>query len=221
MNPYEVIGVRRNSSAKTILKAYRRLAMEHHPDRNPGDEEAAARFEAVQRAYELLRDPARRKRYDETGDASEPRATQHPDAELMAVLGPCLSQVVDQLVEQGKRAESVDVVAAMREWLREAKSHRVKIRSKVGRMLTFYRETVARFRREGDDENCFASLARTQVQMLEAQDAQLEREVVLAGRCSDYLDRYGYDFERMIAGRQVPAYGAMSGSIGGWFTTVS
>lgn len=119
MNPYEILGVRRNAAIKTITRAYRQLVLKYHPDRNAGDAEAAARFEAAQKAYELLRDADRRRRYDEHGDASEPRCDQHPDAGAMQVLGPCLAQVVDQIVEQGQRAEATDVVHFMREWLRE------------------------------------------------------------------------------------------------------
>jgi molecular chaperone DnaJ len=66
---YEVLGVERGASAEEIKKAYRRLAMQYHPDRNPGDKEAEASFKEATEAYEVLRDPENRQRYDQFGHA--------------------------------------------------------------------------------------------------------------------------------------------------------
>ncbi|MSR22260.1 MAG: molecular chaperone DnaJ [Gemmatimonadetes bacterium] len=64
---YEILGVPRTADAEQIKKAYRRLAMEHHPDRNQGSEEAEARFKELSEAYETLKDPQRRAGYDRFG----------------------------------------------------------------------------------------------------------------------------------------------------------
>jgi molecular chaperone DnaJ len=64
---YEVLGVGRGSSAEEIKKAYRKLAREYHPDRNPGDTAAEERFKEIQGAYDALSDPERRKQYDAGG----------------------------------------------------------------------------------------------------------------------------------------------------------
>lgn len=64
---YAVLGLSRGASAKDIKSAYRRLAREHHPDLNPGDPKAGERFKRVAAAYEVLSDPALRRRYDRTG----------------------------------------------------------------------------------------------------------------------------------------------------------
>lgn len=66
---YEVLGVSRDADEATLKKAYRRLAMEHHPDRNNGDREAEARFKELTEAYEVLRDPEKRALYDRYGEA--------------------------------------------------------------------------------------------------------------------------------------------------------
>ncbi len=67
---YATLGVARDASAEDIKKAFRRLARETHPDANPGDAAAEARFREVAEAYEVLSDPERRRRYDR-GDVSD------------------------------------------------------------------------------------------------------------------------------------------------------
>lgn len=63
-DPYEVLGLGRDASEDDIRQAYRRLAKRHHPDLNPGDRVAEDAFKRVSAAYELLRDPERRARFD-------------------------------------------------------------------------------------------------------------------------------------------------------------
>ena len=66
---YEILGVAKNASEADLKKAFRRLAMKYHPDRNPGDKEAEDRFKEAKEAYEILTDPQRRAAYDQFGHA--------------------------------------------------------------------------------------------------------------------------------------------------------
>jgi len=66
---YKILGVERNASEAEIKKAYRRLAMKHHPDRNPDDKAAEARFKNAKEAYEVLSDAQKRAAYDQFGHA--------------------------------------------------------------------------------------------------------------------------------------------------------
>ena len=66
---YEVLGVPKSASAEEIKKAYRKAAMKYHPDRNPGDKEAEAKFKECGEAYEVLSDDSKRQRYDQFGFA--------------------------------------------------------------------------------------------------------------------------------------------------------
>lgn len=74
---YEVLGVERGASEETIKKAYRKLARQHHPDRNPGDKQAETRFKEIQSAYDVLSDKQKRQQYDQFG-AAEPGAGGGP-----------------------------------------------------------------------------------------------------------------------------------------------
>jgi DnaJ-class molecular chaperone len=66
---YETLGVQRGASEDEIKKAYRKLARQYHPDRNPGDKQAESRFKEVQEAYDVLSDKKRRSQYDQFGFA--------------------------------------------------------------------------------------------------------------------------------------------------------
>jgi molecular chaperone DnaJ len=68
---YQILGVNRNASDKEIRQAYRRLARKHHPDLNPDDKSAEARFKEINAAYQVLSDAEKRKKYDQFGDRWE------------------------------------------------------------------------------------------------------------------------------------------------------
>ena len=61
---YEILGIRKDAGEDEIKRSYRRLAMQYHPDRNPGDKEAEEKFKEASEAYEVLRDPEKREIYN-------------------------------------------------------------------------------------------------------------------------------------------------------------
>jgi molecular chaperone DnaJ len=67
---YDVLGVQRTCTLEDLKRVYRKLALEYHPDRNPGNQEAEERFKEVNEAYSVLSDPQRREQYDMYGHAA-------------------------------------------------------------------------------------------------------------------------------------------------------
>ena len=66
---YEVLGVSKSADASELKKAYRKLAVQYHPDRNPDDKSAENKFKEAAEAYEVLSDPDKKARYDRYGHA--------------------------------------------------------------------------------------------------------------------------------------------------------
>ena len=65
---YKILGLERNASEDEVRKAYRKLAMQYHPDRNPNDKQAEERFKEINEAYQVLNDPKKRAHYDKFGN---------------------------------------------------------------------------------------------------------------------------------------------------------
>jgi molecular chaperone DnaJ len=96
MNYYEILGVSREASDEDIKKAYRKLAFEHHPDRNPDKANAEERIRAINVAYEIVGDPEKRRSYDRLSWGDEPRAAA-------VDLGLILNELEQKLFDEGRK----------------------------------------------------------------------------------------------------------------------
>jgi molecular chaperone DnaJ len=102
---YELLGVSRSADEKTIKSAYRKLAMQYHPDRNPGDTDAEVKFKEVSEAYEVLRDPQKRAAYDRFGHAAfDGRAGAGAGPGFGTDFASAMSDIFDEFFGGGARA---------------------------------------------------------------------------------------------------------------------
>ena len=100
---YDVLSVNRDASEEQIKKAYRRLAMKHHPDRNSGDAGAEAKFKEASEAYEVLSDAEKRGAYDRFGHAGlDPAAGGMGGAHFNGSFSDIFSDVFGDLLAAGR-----------------------------------------------------------------------------------------------------------------------
>jgi molecular chaperone DnaJ len=101
---YEVLGVSRNASEADLKSAYRKLAMQHHPDRNPGDKACEQRFKEINEAYDVLKDAEKRAAYDRFGHAAfEPGMAAHSGFGFGDDFASTFSSIFDDLFGMGGR----------------------------------------------------------------------------------------------------------------------
>ena len=113
-NLYESLGVTKSATADEIKKAYRKLVRQYHPDKNPGDKEAEARFKEIQTAYDVLSDPEKRKQYDTMGRANGrpgpgPTNFDLGDFDLGDIFGGLFGGRGRQQPQRGQRGADVEV----------------------------------------------------------------------------------------------------------------
>jgi len=106
---YEILGVNRDASEDDIKKAYRKLAMKYHPDRNPGDKVAEEKFKEANAAYEVLSDPQKRAAYDQYGHAGiDPSAAAGSGAYAGGSFADAFGDIFGEIFGGGRRRERPD-----------------------------------------------------------------------------------------------------------------
>jgi molecular chaperone DnaJ len=102
---YEVLGVNKTADDKVLKSAFRKLAMQYHPDRNPGDHTAEVKFKEVSAAYECLRDPQKRAAYDRFGHAAFENGSTGPgfSADFAASMSNIFDDIFGEFMAGGQR----------------------------------------------------------------------------------------------------------------------
>ncbi|MEZ5890382.1 MAG: molecular chaperone DnaJ [Xanthobacteraceae bacterium] len=101
---YDTLGLQRGASDSDLKAAYRKLAMKHHPDRNPGDQHCEVRFKEINEAYEVLKDPDKRAAYDRFGHAAFEHGMGGGAAGFGADFASTFADIFDDFFGMGRRA---------------------------------------------------------------------------------------------------------------------
>lgn len=111
---YEILGVPKTAEEREIKKAYKRLAMKFHPDRNQGDKEAEAKFKEIKEAYEVLTDAQKRAAYDQYGHAPSNKAAWAAVVSVAAALAAALTSAISLAMFSATFLAAVVAVSARR-----------------------------------------------------------------------------------------------------------
>jgi curved DNA-binding protein CbpA len=196
---YKALGLRRDAQSFQIEAAYRRLAMKHHPDRNPGDKRAERRMKAITEAYEALRDPVRRAAYDATGHAGITPGViaNDPLAGLMEPLTLAFQEAVSQLTAKGADWKRTSAVGAVKEALRQMLESCAANLTNAKRSRAALVEIAGRITRKDEGENLLAVIAKEQMRQIDARLPKLEAAVAQHRDALEFVDHFGYRLDEM------------------------
>lgn len=218
---YRVLRLRRTATKDEVAKAFRRLSLKHHPDRNPGDPKAAERFHRILLAYDVLSDDIRRARYDSTGEydgKKTPTGGNESEslAEIAEVLGAMLTVVVKEVLGHNRNPAREDMVGHVRTVLANSKANVDKQRAALRKARDVLVVAADRFMVTAG-ENLLASVARVHIGQIDLELRPLDEEARRIDAAVVFLEKSKY---RTDAIQQLMALGPATNSagvIGIWF----
>lgn len=177
MNPYNTLNVNPDDDQADIKKAYRKAAASAHPDREGGD---AEKFHEIRLAYEVLSDPERRQRFDETGETEQQRTTQSM-AEVRLV------QLFNTVIQQ--ESFNGDIIGNCRQYINDAIRQTKAQLSKLNLKREKLEKQLGRIKTDGDHnlyEQILSDTIAGIVRNIEAGDAEL----ALLNDVSELVENY-------------------------------
>jgi len=190
---YSILGVEKDATEAQIKKAYRKLAMDKHPDKNPDSPRATFEFQELNEAYEVLIDPERRRKYEETG------STDNKAFDFL--FNQFVSQHVNEMMSRDESLlESTDMmkeiirdtnnkIDAMKQFIADVKKDRAKA-VKLKKRIT----------KKGDD-NVFATMIQNHInehdKLIAGNEQQIKDYSIILEMLSDYnyrVDKQDYSF---------------------------
>lgn len=192
-DPYKTLKVKKTATADMIRKAYRKLAANAHPDRNPGDPKAAGRFKEIQDAYDLLKDADRKDRFDKTGDTTPPNPAA--DANIQELLVECMAQTIQEIVNRNGSMKQTHLIKRMIERTKAEKGKTTETHKKIQSLLTNLTEAKKRLSvKEG--ENILSKVLGNHIADVQRDHDKTKKILDMLDACLVVLDRYEYEVEK-------------------------
>lgn len=179
MDLYGVLGVEKTASQDEIKRAYRKLAQETHPDKNDGD---GSKFEPVKAAYEVLSDPGRRERYDQTGDDGRV-PDKHVEAKNM------LAQMVMQIIDT-RDPVTTDIVAVARTQVTHQISVAEQEKRAAQKKIDDRRKVLERM--TASDDGFMCQVIENDIRQREGLLARIDDGIEIMREALKMLDEYSY-----------------------------
>lgn len=186
---YDLLGVKPTARPATIDRAFRKLARQYHPDRTSGDAEAAAKFQAISEAYEVLRDPERRRHYDQTGEYDT--GPDKTPAEVASMLTGVLFTVLSELLTRGEKPRQRNVVQIMRDKLATQRRTLEQQQKTIVADVELLTDLAGRFECDGG-VNVLAASVRQRKAGAEQALRQNQQQVEVVGRVEEALKGYRF-----------------------------
>lgn len=184
MSLYTDLGVAPDADRETIARAHREAAKRHHPDAGGKRED----FERVSRAWLVLRDPAKRARYDQTGETED--RPNNPMADFAEIIVPAFDAALN---EAGDRFEYIDIVANAKMRLRQSVSDITTEIAKAKGMRKRFEKTVSRLKFSGDGPDFIGHVMRDRVDQITRSIALFEQQRAKIEEAIKLADVYGWD----------------------------
>lgn len=190
MTLYTDLDIPPDADRDALTRAHRKAVKRHHPDAG-GDRE---QFERVQRAWLVLSDPAKRERYDRTGQTDD-----QPDNELSRLANILVGAFDSVMSEAAEIMDRVDVIARM---TRNLRTMALDARQKIGQVKKLrgqFERARKRLSFAGDGPDMLGRVLDERLQQAAAQIDAMEREAALIDRAGEHLKMYGWEFEAVPA----------------------
>jgi DnaJ-class molecular chaperone len=186
---YKTLGVAKDANDATIKKAYRKLSLKHHPDRNPGDPEAEQRFKDVQRAYLVLSDPDKRTMYDNGGTDEEAASPGAGKPTIQSVLTTAYVTLIGVLANNHQDPRYANIVDMMRQIIEQQIQNLKGDLNNAGRAQGFIETTLLRL---SDPESTFRNVLEDELSHLKDGMKKSEEMITLSKQAISYLRKCGY-----------------------------
>ncbi len=190
MDPYKILRVNRSASAEEIQSAYRKLVLKLHPDRNPGDKKAEAKFKEVQAAWEILGDASGKARFDATGDTSEPAEEKEKAAAMTEILA-AQAQVMNRFLDQHWSRET-DLLAEMRMIVSERRGKALEESRRLANVKKNLERLSGRFVAMDGGENPLQAAVENNLDSTVASLGQAAFQIAVLDRAIAELKRFGF-----------------------------